>query len=349
MFKPLILLLSSISLIACQSNSLNDQYVNRYKHPQKTISETEKQIRKQYLIASDYYYGFDRKQNQKKACDIYESLALKQDPESIHSYGNCFSFGEGREKNYDKACSLFDKASQFNIPAAQNSLGSCYEFGSGKIKNLDLAMYWYKKAADQGYSLAIQNIADLELEIPYVENSNNNPIPRLVNHENCKLAETRAQKNDSDAIPSKSEAIFLVGLCYHDNLGFKQDDSKAYDWFKRAAKTDIAEAQFQVGYYLFKGKGIKANKSRAIYWFNLAAAQKNHQAEFYLGEYYYMGHTNKKDYTQSFYWFEKAANGGSIEGMLRLSESYKDGKGIEKNDALATYWLQEASKQKELK
>ncbi|WP_438466063.1 tetratricopeptide repeat protein [Marinomonas sp. PE14-40] len=349
MFKPLILLLSSISLIACQSNSLNDQYVNRYKHPQKAISETEKQIRKQYLIANDYYYGFDRKQNQKKACDIYESLALKQDPESIHSYGNCFSFGEGREKNYDKACSLFDKASQFNIPAAQNSLGSCYEFGSGKIKNLDLAMYWYKKAAYQGYSLAIQNIADLELEIPYVENSNNNPIPRLVNHENCKLAETRAQKNDSDAIPSKSEAIFLVGLCYHDNLGFKQDDSKAYDWFKRAAKTDIAEAQFQVGYYLFKGKGIKANKNRAIYWFNLAAAQKNHQAEFYLGEYYYMGHTNKKDYTQSFYWFEKAANGGSIEGMLRLSESYKDGKGTEKNDALATYWLQEASKQKELK
>ncbi|KZM41581.1 hypothetical protein OA92_14425 [Marinomonas sp. SBI22] len=349
MFKPLMLLITSFSLIACQSNSLNDKYVDRYKDSLKPVSEVEKQIRKQYLIANDYFYGFDRKQNQKKACDIYEKLAFKQDPESINSYAYCFDFGEGREEDDDKACSLFEKAAQFNIPSAQNSLGNCYEFGIGKIKSLDLAMYWYKKAADQGNSLAIQNIADLELEIPYVENRNNNPIPRLVNHQNCKLAETRAQQNDNDDIPSKSEAIFLVGLCYHDHLGFKQNDSKAYDWFKRAAETNIAEAQFQVGYYLFKGKGIKANKSRAIYWFNLAAAQKNHQAEFYLGEYYYMGYTNKKDYTQSFYWFEKAANGGSIEGMLRLSESYKDGKGTEKNDALATYWLQEASKQKALK
>ena len=118
MFKPLILLLTGMTLVACQSNSLNNKYVNRYKDSLKPVSQVEKQIRKQYLIANDYFYGFDRKKNQKKACDIYESLAFKQDPESIHSYGNCFYFGEGREAENIKACDLYKKAANFGLASS---------------------------------------------------------------------------------------------------------------------------------------------------------------------------------------------------------------------------------------
>lgn len=109
MFKRFFLIGSCLLLVACQSNSFNDKYVNKLKDSLKPQSEIESEIREQYLLANDYYYGFDREIDKNKACDIYQELALKNDPDSIHSYGGCFYFGDGRKRNNYRACELFER------------------------------------------------------------------------------------------------------------------------------------------------------------------------------------------------------------------------------------------------
>ena len=59
-------------------------------------------------------------------------------------------------------------------------------------------------------------------------------------------------------------ATFNLGLVYHDGEIVKQDLSKAYLYFIKAAEFDLKQAVFQLGVCLLYGYGCEKNVDKAI-------------------------------------------------------------------------------------
>ncbi len=91
-----------------------------------------------------------------------------------------------------------------------------------------------------------------------------------------KLKNKETQKNTiqtNEKISSRD--LFAKGRNYAD----KQDYATAFEYFLQAANMDLGEAQFNVGYYYYYGKGVANNNSKAIEWFTRAANNGISQAK----------------------------------------------------------------------
>lgn len=305
MFKPLILLLIGMTLAACQSNSLNDKYVNRYKDSLKPVSEVEKQIRKQYLIANDYFYGFEKKQNQKKACDIYETLAFKKDPESIHSYGNCFYFGEGREADNIKACKLYQESAHLGLASAQRDYSGCFKHNLHGEESIELALFWIKKAAQQNDPLALEYLEEIETgQVDYVK-------------ENPQLAFNTLKRY---AVTSDEDAQLALAKIYSNDEIALYDLKKSIYWYKKAADQGNNEAEFETGKAYLNGIVLEQDLEHAFYWLERAAIDEFVDAYYYLGSAYYLGKGVEEDKQEAKKWFQLSADNGSQKALEFLQK-----------------------------
>jgi TPR repeat protein len=69
---------------------------------------------------------------------------------------------EFRDQNYDEALPLLMASAHSGDAEAQCLLGNIYQLGLGETTvNQDAAMQWYYLAADQGYSVATNNLAGM--------------------------------------------------------------------------------------------------------------------------------------------------------------------------------------------
>ena len=63
-------------------------------------------------------------------------------------------------------------------------------------------------------------------------------------------------------------AQHIVGLCYFDGFGVKENNAEAFEWFKKAAEQGIAGAQLSLGMLFCVGQGTEKNIPLAIYTSN---------------------------------------------------------------------------------
>lgn len=69
---------------------------------------------------------------------------------------------EFRAQNYTKALPLLMRSAQAGDAEAQCMLGNIYQLGLGEVAiNEAAAMQWYYRAANQGYSIATNNLAGM--------------------------------------------------------------------------------------------------------------------------------------------------------------------------------------------
>jgi TPR repeat protein len=91
-----------------------------------------------------------------------------------------------------------------------------------------------------------------------------------------------------------------------------------------AVKGD-AKAQFQLGTLYQQGKGVKQDNTRAFLWYRRAAQQGESDAQYSLGNMYLMGEGVKQDDYQARQWYEKAAEQGhegaqhNLESLQRIA------------------------------
>ena len=64
----------------------------------------------------------------------------------------------------------------------------------------------------------------------------------------------------------------FVGYMYREGKGFKNDNKKAFRWFRKAAKQGMARAQWALGNMHHEGQGIVQDLVMAYVWFNVAYA-----------------------------------------------------------------------------
>jgi TPR repeat protein len=148
--------------------------------------------------------------------------------------------------------------------------------------------------------------------------------------------ELNGQANSGDAIAQEQ-----LGTCY--SLGFcvgvapeaqiKQDDTKAAQWFQKAAAQGNALAESDLATAYRFGLGLPRDKALAFQWLQRAAVAGDTGARLTLGLAYENGTDVPKDIAQAHVWLRRAADSGSVdakaeleklEAFARLDESAKE-------------------------
>ncbi len=67
-----------------------------------------------------------------------------------------------------------------------------------------------------------------------------------------------------------ASAQFYLGVMYYKGEGVPQDDTKAIEWYTKAANQGYAAAQYNLGYMYYYGQGVRQNSNIAKEWYGKA-------------------------------------------------------------------------------
>lgn len=164
----------------------------------------------------------------------FEYELLKADKGSAIAQYNaaCRYFsGNGTPKDKKKAVEYFQKSAFQGDEDAAYKLGQCFEKGIGVDKNLEQAVKFYGLSASTGHADSHYRLGQVFMEgiKPYSVNPS-----RAIMH-----FETAARNGSA-------RAQYALGLRYLKGTGVKQDQEKAVNYFKQAAKQGVEQAKKQL-------------------------------------------------------------------------------------------------------
>jgi TPR repeat protein/serine/threonine protein kinase len=126
-------------------------------------------------------------------------------------------------------------------------------------------------------------------------------------------------------------ARYLIGVCYSEGLGIRQDLREAIRWYKLSSSQGYSAAQAYLGYCYFTGLGIPRNLDEAIRYYKLAAELGHAGAQCNLGLCYEHGYGVAKDKENAVKWYRHAADQGDSAAIYNLGYCYERGFGVEEN------------------
>lgn len=148
------------------------------------------------------------------------------------------------------------------------------------------------------------------------------------------------------AVQGHAEAQFRLGMmCYYGYEGVPMDKAKAAEWWQKAAAQGIAGAQSMLGMMYYFGAGVAKDAVKAAEWYQKAAAQGDAYAQSMLGEIYRLGRGVPKDMAKAAEWYQKAAAQGIANAQYMLAGAYLFGEGVAKDEVRAYAWLNLAAAQ----
>lgn len=130
---------------------------------------------------------------------------------------------------------------------------------------------------------------------------------------------------------SKQNKTYLDNEC-------QVHETKAYNYYKKAAYAGDSKAQFQYARLLEYGIGVEQNKAEAILWYYTSAKNNNVNALCRLGVAFYCGDLLDQDYTKAVYYFTQAANHGDGVSQCILGYCYEYGEGVSQSISDAIRW-----------
>ena len=142
-----------------------------------------------------------------------------------------------------------------------------------------------------------------------------------------------------------SGAMFMLGECYSNGNGVKENDKKSAQWHLKAAEMGYPDAQYKIGNKYLCGRGVEEDKEKAILWYLKAAEQGHVDSQRGLGYFYKRGNGVEQDYSKAVYWFHKAAEQGNADSQEQLGELYTNGLGAEQDYKKAFEWYEKSAKQ----
>lgn len=174
------------------------------------------------------------------------------------------------------------------------------------------------------------------------------------------ISEFIALANDGHA-----GAQYHLGNAFLEGHGVVKDESRASDWYRKAAEQGNVFAQYRLGVMYEKGIGVKKDNGEALSWYGKAADQGHAEAvnalgklrgaalfdlllneesanyQFGQGVYFLLGH----GYESAIQWFRKAADQGHANAQSNLGNMYAHGQGVAKDEVEAVRWYRIAAEQ----
>ncbi|KAJ3297925.1 hypothetical protein HK104_011385 [Borealophlyctis nickersoniae] len=183
--------------------------------------------------------------NEAKAVEWYQKAADQGNQIGQFNLGHCYEHGIGVAKDERRAVEWYEKAAKQGHDVGQYNLGFCYQNGRGVAKDETRAVEWYEKAAKQGHALGQYNLG------------------RCYHYGKTKRGRwsgTKKQRNRDNG------------------FGVGKDETRAVEWYEKAAKQGHALGQYNLGTCYHYGTGVAKNETRAVEWYRKAAAQGNTKA-----------------------------------------------------------------------
>jgi uncharacterized protein len=138
-------------------------------------------------------------------------------------------------------------------------------------------------------------------------------------------------------------AQFLLGRAYRKGTGVAQDNSKALDWYQKAAEKGHAAAQFDLGELYDQGLGVAQNYGTATQWFQKSADRGLTAGQYAMGFKYHKGQGVPQNYGKAAEWYQKAAEKGDTLSQCLLAMLYEKGQGVPQDYGKAAEWYQKAA------
>ena len=131
-------------------------------------------------------------------------------------------------------------------------------------------------------------------------------------------------------------SLFNLGILYSNGIGgVEHDQFKAHELFLEAAEREVPPAMYEVALMFERGLGCLQNYSEAAFWYEEAAKRGHVEAFNNLGALYKEGHGVPKDYQRAFVCFSRAADRELAEGYYNLGLMYDQGMGVEEDHDIA--------------
>ena len=139
---------------------------------------------------------------------------------------------------------------------------------------------------------------------------------------------------------------FSLGQAFDAGLGVEKDDSKAVEWYRKAAEQGLMGAMYFLAQKLELGQGVQSDNEQAIKWHLKAAEGGLPESQYALGEHYLCEiKCVSKNWQEAARWFQMAAEQGHSNAQLRLAGMYKDGLGVPQDLNIARFWYGKAAAQ----
>jgi TPR repeat protein len=284
------------------------------------------------------------------------------------------------QKDYDEVRRNAGKLKAEDLPALEQKahssdipslllLGMVHQMGCGVVKdNIKDALVWYRKAAEQGNS-----IAENQIGVYYDAGSGHNKAEGLrwyrkaAGHENDAVAEHNlgevlfesSKKNDRAEGLDWLRKSFEHGadnsledvLAYYMNgealpgKGRSENQRAGLDLLETWARQENVKAQKILAYTYLEGNfGVKKDPAQAYQWM-AKAAEKSAEAQGFLGWFHQRGIGVPASNEEAVRWFRKSADQGNAVGQSNLGYMYEEGLGVLKDLAEAAKWFTAAADQ----
>lgn len=280
-----------------------------------------------------YELGYGVQQDYVKALASYENANQKGSIDSLYYLGEMYRLGLGTPVNNAKAMGLLQETVKYDSGnyRALIRLAILYMNGDEETKDLEKAEELLKSAQLHNNSVTAYYMG-LLMEMK----GDNNKAASLY-----KDALKWAEINDD-----RFDAAYRLGVIYEGAEGVVHDDSKAFEYYKKAAEGGHINGQYRYAEFLDSGRGCDRDKSRADRWFFKAAMGGHPKAQFYVGKVYENGRPDdgiKSDVNAAFDWYVKSALQGCEEAIEKVEAFYEHGFNVHQNISEALRFLRSAS------
>ncbi len=297
-----------------------------------------------YSKAYMYENGLGVLQDKKKALELYEVAAIR---DNFIAQGNLSSYykkGDTINADIPKAISLLKqaiKSSEGKYSSAYLSLGDTYYYRNYGIQDFVEAGKHYKKAAEKGSFGAIYKLGEMaywgqgrDKDLEKAFNYFNDPL--LKNYDKAQLRRYQLYKNrnfssydDGKALSELTrlaeedhgEANYLLALVYNDPDGVapNTDEEKAVAYMQKSVTLKYYEANLTLAYWHMNGRaGLAKNINTGLELIQQAANEEYIPAYVELGKAYFFDRYALNDYAQSEKWLRKAVAHDNTEAISML-------------------------------
>jgi len=132
---------------------------------------------------------------------------------------------------------------------------------------------------------------------------------------------------------------------YETGRGVEQSDTKAVQWYHKAAERGDTLAQRFLGLMYVAGRGVEQSDTKAVQWYRKAAEQGDAMAQRLVGDKYKTGRGVEQSDTKAVQWIRKAAEQGDAVAQRSLVEMHLSSHGVEQSDAKAVQWYRKKADQ----
>jgi TPR repeat protein len=184
-----------------------------------------------------------------------EKAAEQGHLEATFDLGTRYMMGLSVSKDWEQAIKWLTQSANKGHTESLHNLGVCYENRDEEgLRNLSKAEYLYTQAAEQGCEEAMIAL-NSRFWGAYVLPSEREAI----------FKRFRSNANQGDV-----ESQYMLGTCYAEGNGVRQNWRQAAYWYDWAARKGHKLAQRELGLCYEEGQGVPKDKEKAITWIRIS-------------------------------------------------------------------------------